>query len=96
MKWGLKSGRTQVDTKFHATITESTSGVVACGESWCSGQCGLPALVMMRNGKELRAFGSMVAMGPVFQAFRLAWTGTKTPIMLGDESAESLLKRFWM
>jgi hypothetical protein len=97
MKWGLISGHVPREGHLdHPTITESTSGVVACGFSWCNGSCGLPALVLEHNGKELRAFGSMVAMGPVFQDFRIPWRGAKVPITMGDESVDVLLKRFWM
>jgi hypothetical protein len=98
MNWKLTSGHLSREGHLdHPTITESTTGVVACGFSWCNGSCGLPALVLLREGKsELRAFGSMVAMGPVFQEFRIPWRGAKVSITLGDESVEVLLKRFWM
>ncbi len=92
MNWNLHAGKRD----GHPTITESTTGVVACGDSWCDGTCGLPALVLKDNGQELRAFGSMVACGSVFQNFRHPWNGTKIEVSLGDMKTRDVLKRFWL
>jgi hypothetical protein len=40
----------------------------------------------------MRAFGSQVACGPVFQAFRGPWVGT-TVLAVGDP--EELAKKMW-
>jgi hypothetical protein len=93
MTWNLRGDWCEQ----HATITESTTQIVACGESWCDGRCGLPALVLQTStGKELRAFGPMVACGPVFGRFRIPWTGEKRAVSLGSVTEEEALKRFWM
>lgn len=48
--------------------------VVFCGDNWCTGTCGLPALVI--PGTEPRkASGSQVAMGQAFQSLRVKWKG---------------------
>lgn len=91
--WGLRTGRSEAG---HPTVTEFTTGIVGCGDSWCHGQCGLPAFVLQTSyGKELRAFGSMVAFGPVFQDFRISWTGSKVAVTLGSTSEAEALKRVW-
>lgn len=92
--WKLQAGHT--DPGNHPTITESTTGIVACGDSWCDGSCGLPALVMTHGRKEYRAFGAMVAMGSVFQDFRRPWIGSKIEVTTDVESYDVLLRRFWM
>jgi hypothetical protein len=89
--WKLESGY----RGKHPTITESTTSVVACGDSWCDGSCGLPALVLEYRGKELKAYGCMVAIGSVFQTWRVVWKGEKVPCTLKDLSAEQAVKRFW-
>jgi hypothetical protein len=98
MKWLLKPGHRAAvgDPRDHPTITESTTGVVACGDSWCDGRCGLPALTLTVDDKEFRAFGAMVAFGPVFQSFRLPWKGDKVAVTLDETPTAVLLKRFWM
>lgn len=71
-----------------------------CGESWCSGSCGLPALVLkvQHNGREveLKTHSNMVAYGPVFQLFRVQWTGEK--VFLGPEAGDpkTLTKLMWI
>lgn len=91
--WKLTSGRIKGN---HPTIMESTTGVVACGHSWCTGGCGLPALVLNSDGRELRVYGAMVACGPVFQSWRVKWTGKKVPVTLGGLSEKLALGRIWM
>ncbi len=92
MSWKLRAG---VQNK-HNTITESTTGVVACGESWCSGSCGLPALVLSYQEREFKAYGEMVACGPVFQPWRVTWAGAKIPVSLGDMPPAAAIKRMWI
>jgi hypothetical protein len=99
MTWKLKAGYTadQHPADKHPTITESTSGVVACGDSWCDGRCDLPALVLSTTDEELRVFGSMVACGLVFQVFRRSWQGKKVEVTLSaDVSIDRALKLYWL
>ena len=94
VRWGLRAS--DLDGDHHATIVESTTGVVGCGESWCNGRCGLPALTLRVGDKVLRAFGSMVAYGPVFQQFRVPWTGEQVAVDLGETTVNEALQRYWM
>ena len=43
---------------------EDDNAIEICGDSWCSGECGLPAAVIPGE-PELRLFGAMTACGPV-------------------------------
>lgn len=63
-----------------------------CGDSWCNGVCGLPALVVPGT-PEMKAHSSMVAHGPVMQAWRVTWTGAK--VEAPPEHHADLLKRYW-
>ncbi len=80
----------------HPTIEESTTGVLACGDSWCTGKCGLPALILDNNGRELKVYGAMTAIGPVVQAWRVEWAGKKVHVSLGNSTMDSVLNKFWM
>lgn len=67
-----------------------------CGDSWCTGQCGLPALVLDVKGRELKCHSSVVACGPVWQHFRNKWTGEKVEYLPADgEDRETLAKMIW-
>lgn len=90
--WKLKGGHQGA----HPTITESTTGTVACGDSWCDGRCGLPALTVQDGERELRVFGCMVAFGPVLQSFRVPWVGVKQPANLGSTPLDVVRKQVWM
>jgi hypothetical protein len=85
------------DGSSHATITESTSGTIACGSTWCDGSCGLPALVLQHNGVEFKARGQAVAVGAVFQPWprRDMWTGAKAQVTLGSMTVEQALGLMW-
>lgn len=77
-------------------MLEVSSGRHVCPDTWCSGKCGLPALVLKYREHEYKAHGSQVACGPVFQSFRVkAWTGEKIEADLSQCTAEGLLKRTW-
>ena len=73
-------------------------GKTFCGDSWCGGQCGLPALVVAYESEgsawEVRARGSHVACGPVFAGFRVPWTGPKIHVSENEDKA-ALLKLMW-
>ncbi len=56
----------------------------------------MPALTLEYQGRELKAYGAMTAVGPVFQAWRVEWTGTKVPATLGETTVDEVLKRFWI
>ncbi len=81
---------------WHPTVIESTTGVEACGYSWCSGACGHPALVLRTaRGEELKAYGSMVACGAVFQSWRVEWQGAKVTVTPCGVDEERLLRMMW-
>lgn len=76
---------------------------VYCGSTWCTGTCGLPALTLAHiyecpdlghRELELKAHGQMVACGPVWQQFRVKWTGQKVPLQ-SNETLEDLRKMMW-
>lgn len=60
-----------------------------CGDSWCTGSCGLPALVV----EGLKVHSNMVACGRVLQSFRVEWVGEK--IEAQTEDHEALKKAWW-
>lgn len=55
-----------------------------CGESWCRGSCGLPALIIPAEADgrypELKVYSSMVACGRTVQAWRVEWRGPKVEV----------------
>lgn len=73
-------------------------GKTYCADTWCTGKCGLPALTLLLTNidgiNDLKAHGSAVACGPVWQRFRVKWTGEKVfvPEFLNQEE---LLKLMW-
>lgn len=77
------------------------NGQLFCANSWCSGVCGLPALVLRYEGPEVeqstefKAHGVMVACGPVWQKFRTPWKGTK--VYMPDEYSkdDKILDMMW-
>ncbi len=76
------------DGRWHPTVT--VDGVEGCGHSWCTGDCGLPALVAVDGQK---VYGSMVAVGKVLQPFRVEWSGSIHA--LTTEQSHDLDKRWW-
>lgn len=74
-----------------------------CGDSWCDGSCGLPALVLQHPGvgdygpAELKCFSDMVAVGRVWQAFRCktGWTGAKVFVPESAGNPIELAKMMW-
>jgi hypothetical protein len=68
-----------------------------CGQSWCDGRCGLPALVLLVEHQNhthvLKAHSSMVACGPVWQSFRVGWIGDNIPVQTDDPV--DLSKMYW-
>lgn len=62
-----------------------------CGDSWCTGGCGLPALVI---GTEMKAYSNMTAMGPVMQSWRTKWEGPTEEVP--KEHQSHFLQRYWM
>lgn len=73
-------------------------GQTYCGDGWCDGQCGLPALVIAYESdgsrREARARGSQVACGPVFASFRGPWSGQKVHVS-ENEDKSALFKLMW-
>ena len=73
--------------------------VYVCGDSWCTGFCELPALTMEwfdgEKTRKLKAYGDMTASGPVWQAWRVEWTGKTLPLP-PQFPPESQLKRYWL
>ena len=70
--------------------------VRVCGESWCDGRCGYPAMVIPADTErsEHKMYSSMVVFGPVMQRWRLEWKGAK--IEAPEEFRANLLKRVWL
>lgn len=86
----VSSGEIQLDgCHWHPTVT--VDGVQGCGHSWCSGGCGLPAL-MSFDGTQ-KVYGTMVACGRVLQPWRLEWEGAK--IALSEEQTQALEPMYW-
>ena len=54
--------------------------VRVCGESWCDGRCGYPAMVIPADTErsEHKMYSSMVAFGPVMQRWRLEWKARRS------------------
>lgn len=70
--------------------------VLCCGDSWCHGACDLPALVIPAEGdrREMKAYSSMTACGPVMQSWRLEWKGSRLEVP--PEHWADFLKRMWL
>lgn len=69
-----------------------------CGDNWCDGRCGLPALVIMWEpcmGEErfAKASSSAVACGQVMQGMRVKWKGARVEVP--EEHREDFAKRWW-
>ena len=64
-----------------------------CGDSWCTGACGLPAAEIAIDGEPHRAMGSMVAVGRAWQPYRRAWVGER--VRFADELAGEARKAMW-
>ena len=84
----------------HVVVIEKMSGVVACGDGWCDGSCGWPALTISfpevnSDPKRLRAMGSQVAMGMVFQPFRGMWNGEVVEASLSGSQLSDVLRMMW-
>ena len=92
LKWGITAGWQD----RHPTVTESTTGLVACGQSWCKGDCGLPALVLNDGEVERKVYGQMVAHGYVFQPWRVSWEGERIAVTLGETSVHDALGKIWV
>ncbi len=77
------------------TYHEGGEELRVCGESWCDGACGLPALVIPASDgfAERKAYSSMVAHGPVFQSWRLIWKGPKVEVP--TQHWADFAKRYW-
>lgn len=68
-----------------------------CGDSWCTGECGLPAAVLADIGDgrgERKMYSSMTACGPVMQSWRVKWTGER--YVMPEKFREHLLKAYWL
>lgn len=90
--------KTLLDTNpLHPVLEVTYQGTETnryCGDSWCSGKCGLPALVTFDNeGNEMKAHSNMVSVGRVFQLFRVPWTGGKES--LPEEFRDSNISRMY-
>lgn len=70
-----------------------------CGDNWCTGACGLPALLITRTPVPgipdlfSKASGSQVAHGRVMQAKRVAWRGARMEVP--KEFREWFEERVW-
>lgn len=71
----------------HAVLVTWAEGEEAhrfCGDNWCTGECGLPALMLLQRVDGApsdfkpvprKASGSQVACGQAFQSLRVEWVG---------------------
>jgi len=64
-----------------------------CGDTWCAGGCGLPALVIPGE-PEYKTHSAMVAFGPVMQPWRVNWIGEK--VAVPEEHRADFMKRYWI
>ena len=83
-------------TQVEVTYADDAEPVTGCGETWCRGDCGLPAIVVPADGErdETKMRSSMVAHGPVMQPWCVAWTGTKVEVPA--EHRADFLRRVWI
>lgn len=88
-----------VDRSLVLTVQwrEDAAPVHYCGETWCTGGCGLPALVVPQPnqlGCELKARSSMAAHGPVMQPWGPKnWTGERAEVP--EEHRDFIMKAYW-
>ena len=71
-----------------------------CGDSWCDGRCGRPALTIRPSWspKSYRAYGNQVAHGPLWQEFRRPWPGETVDILTlcpWLDADEAVRKTWW-
>ena len=67
-----------------------------CGDSHCSGKCGLPGLFLRVGESVLKAHSSMVACGLVWQDKENRWKGERVFYAPGpDEDIKILVKMMW-
>jgi hypothetical protein len=68
-----------------------------CGDHWCRGRCGLPALVIPwthgPDSGELKCGGNQVAVGAVAQGWRVEWEGTK--VEMPEEYRQIVMRYMW-
>lgn len=99
------------DKKFKLSMDRSPKGMdmlsslhgdqLFCADSWCTGACGLPALVLKYEGSrtekptEFKAHGVMVACGPVWQPFRVQWKGEKVYMPERYNRDDTILDMWW-
>lgn len=79
---------------------EDYESTIYCGQTYCTGICGLPALTIRycddcENSLELKAHGNQVAVGPVFDGFRVKWLGEKKYIDNNTENHNKLINLKW-
>ena len=80
----------------HSTVVVRLRGEegsrTVCGDPWCTGNCGYPALVS--PDRQQRLCGPEVAIGPVLQPWRVkVWTGETE--VLTPKQYEELKEQLW-
>src|SRR5512143_289286 len=77
-------------------FSENKSPLKFCGDSWCSGKCNMPALIIPEsdNMLEHKMYSNMTAFGQLMQPWRVKWIGEK--IEIPEQYREELMKRYWM
>lgn len=84
----------RIHSEVAVTWTEGATPEVYCGDNWCTGGCGLAALVMPGfHGGTLKVSGSQVACGMLMQALRVEWTGPRVDVP--QEHREDFLGRWY-
>lgn len=84
------------DPHIEVTWVEAAEPVKFCGASWCSGRCGLPALVIPPCSdwpRGAKAYSDMVACGSMMQGWRVTWTGEMVEIP--EEHRTDFAQRMW-
>lgn len=88
----LTDGRDEAND-WHSWVDVSLDGGAPtryCGETWCDGQCGLPALTI----GDLRLVDSAVAIGHVMQPVMRPWKGQRVEAPAAHQ--ERLRKLLWI
>jgi hypothetical protein len=84
---------------IHVTWADGEVPQTFCGDNWCAGECGLPALVIPWPPTETspdrfsKASGSQVACGSLMQAKRVEWRGPRVEVP--EAHRENFKKRMW-
>lgn len=79
-----------------ATLAEGADPIRCCGESWCAGKCGMPALCVPASDgwPNCKVYSDVVACGMAVQPWRVTWTGNRVDV--SEEQRAALRKKWWL